>query len=161
MANHYFSSYPDPAVPNAVALDTKGGRLRTTPSLKTFAGAIALADVLFLGRIPSNARFSQLATLYYTALANSGALNIGLRHPRMTSTEQTNAAAVLWSAQSVSAAGSRKLAHALSLANANKRVWEIAGMAADPGGEFDIVAVCSTATTDAGSIFFENMFVVD
>ena len=56
----------------------------------------------------------------------------------------------------VSSAGSQTLkGHGtITRALAHKRVWELAGLASDPGGELAIVATLKAAATAAGVINF-------
>lgn len=162
MTDYYGSTYPNPNNPVRPSVDEKGARLRVTPlDITTTVAAVATTDRLLLGRVPSNARLVDIGQVAYGAFGGAAALNIGFDHPKMTSGERTAAANKLWAAQSIVAAGSRKLMHAVALADWSKRVWQLAGLTADPGGEMDIVAAPSTVTAALGTIHGEATFTTD
>ena len=114
-----------------------------------------------MARIPSNARLVDIGQVTYGAFGGAAAFNIGLDHEKMSGAERTAAANKLWAAQSVVAAGSRKLMHAPVLADLEKRVWQLAGLTKDPGGEMDVVIAASTVTANIATIHGEITFTTD
>ena len=161
MADFYATTYPDPTKAQRL-VDEKAARVRISPiDMTTAAAVVATADRLLLCRIPTNARLIDLGQVSYSAFGGAAAINLGFDHPKMTAAERTAAATKLWAAQSIVAAGSRKVMFAQVLADLSKRVWQVAGLASDPGGEIDIVATVTTATAAIGTIHGEVTFTTD
>lgn len=161
MPNFYASNYPDPTKAIVNAVDQKGARLRSTQTDITPATAPVLADVLYLMRIPTNARMIDLGKISYGAFGGTSAVSMGFYHPTMTAAQVTAGSTKLWNAQSIVAAGSRQFMFGVALADLGKRAWELAGLTKDPGGEMDIIMTVSTATTAAARIYGDGTFITD
>jgi hypothetical protein len=161
MADQYASGFSNPNLPQK-ALDDKGARVRTTPSIITTAAAVIPAnDRILICRIPTNARLVDLGKVSYGAAGGAAAASLGFDHVKMTSGQRTTAAAKLWSAQSIVAAGSRQVMAGVATTDLNKRAWQLAGLSADPGGEFDVVMTITTATANIITVFAEVTFTND
>ncbi len=161
MPNFYGSNYPDPTKALVNPVDMKGARLRNTQTDVTPATIPAAADQIFLCRLPSNARLNDVGKITYAAFGGACAANLGLQHPTMTAAQITAAAAVLWSAQSLVAAGNRQVMFGVTLANLGKRLWELTGLAKDPGGEIDLVLVFTVVAAATGRIYGDVTFTTD
>jgi len=161
MATYYSTGYPDPATPRQVPVDHKGARLRVTPSYSLPGAAPALNEKIYLGKIPSSARLLDIGTIKYGAFGGSAAAILGFEHAKMTSAEVTAAKNVLWTASSVVSAGSRSVMASVSLANLQKRAWQLAGLTVDPGGEIDVVLAFSTAAASAVAVQADIVFATD
>lgn len=157
MTTWYSSGYPDPAAsPQQPIIPNDRARHRTTPSLIVLPAAVLINELIYIGLVRSNSKMSWNGRLIFTDLGTTGLLAVGLRHDKMTSAEVTAAKAVLVTSQDVNAAaGNISLTQDVAVANRNKRVWELALMTKDPGGEFQIVITALQATTAAGTIFAE------
>lgn len=161
MTDYLATTYPDASKPQR-PVDEKGARLRTTPvGITTTVAVLAANDRIFLGRVPSNARMVDCGKFSYSAFGGSAAMSLGFYNSKMSSAEATTAAAKLFSAQAVAAAGSRQVMAGVALADLGKRVWQLAGLSSDPGGEMDVVATVTTATAATGTIFAELTFTRD
>jgi hypothetical protein len=161
MADFYATTYPDPTKAQRM-VDEKAARMRISPiDITTTSAVLAISDRLLLCRIPSNARLIDVGQVSYSAFGGTAAINLGFDHSKMTAAERTAAASKLWAAQSIAAAASRKVMFAQVLADLSKRVWQVAGLASDPGGEIDIVATVTTATVSVGTIHGEVTFTTD
>jgi hypothetical protein len=163
MATYYSSSYPDPAASPAQAKhDVKNARRRAFISIATLLGAVAINEKIYMGKIPTNVKVSQNGSLQFSDLGTVGTFHLGLEHDKMTATEKTNAKNKLVNATNVNAAaGSVSWIAAVAITDRNKRLWEIAGMTKDPGGEFDLVITAATATDAAGAVVVEPVYELD
>ncbi len=145
------SAAPD-AVPN------KGdGRQMMIISAYRNPGALVVASTIRLARVDSSSRLHALSNIKFSANAASTTLAVGL------ASVDNNFGALqptaLLAATSIAAAGTAQLG---SLANSGRMLWEIAGLAADPGGQFDIYATTGGATLNGSSdILAEICITVD
>ena len=116
---------------------------------------IAIVDVgsvYTMFRIPTIARINGLSRVQFDDLVAGTALptiSIGFRGVDGSLAAPLNTA--LNSGISVAAAGSAPMIK--DFADHGKKAWELAGLAADPGGFFDVAIVTAGAATDtAGTI---------
>jgi hypothetical protein len=161
MANLYTTGYQDPATARQQVRDHKGARLRLSSSYVLPASAPAANDIVWLLKLPSNAKLSDLGTIKYGAFGGAAAAHLGFYHAKMTGAEATAANKVLWNAQSIVAAGTRALTAGVSNANLEKRLWQLAGLTADPGGEIDLILTISTVAAAAAALQADAVFVTD
>lgn len=144
----YGRSYKDPTATLLIDPVFSEGRPRQVNS-----GAVAVANgdsatsKHYLGKIASNAVPSPLGILYHDALTGVTSYDIGL---------ELNGAAVnvncFAAALNLTVAGSKAMLAAVATANLGKRVWELLGLASDPGVEYDIIGTMNQAATAAGSL---------
>lgn len=151
----------DPARLTQQTIDFDNARLRDLPSVFTSTTILALNDRLFIGRIPSNARLVDVGKIVYSAFGGSAALNIGFLHSKMTSAERTAAANKLWAAQSIAAAGNRQVMAGVAIGDLAKRVWQLAGMTADPGGDMEVIATVTAAAAANGTLHADITYITD
>lgn len=100
-------------------------------------------------RIPSDARIDISSRLYFDDLATSGSPTFKVGFYGVDNNTATDMSTALVAAAAISAASA-----ALGIivpddyANAGKRAWDLAGLATDPGGFFDVKGVVKAATTN-------------
>lgn len=129
------------------------GPRKSTVGTVAVANGDSIASQYRLARVRSNERIVSLSV--FCGAITSAAANFGFYD-----IAAVNAGAVIGGGAQLAAAQS--LATALNgqnitysvttLANAEKRVWELLGLASDPGKEYDIVATLTAAATAAGQL---------
>lgn len=97
-------------------------------------------------RIPTSARINGVSRLLNDALGTSVTMSIGLKAVGGNFTTSNTAIAA---ATAVATAGSFTIPG--DHANAGKMVWELLGLASDPGGFADVIGVTAGATTAASA----------
>lgn len=97
-------------------------------------------------RIPTRARINGVSRLLNDALGTSVTMSIGLKAVGGNFTTSNTAIAA---ATAVATAGSFTIPG--DHANAGKMVWELLGLASDPGGFADVIGVTAGATTTASA----------
>ena len=143
-------------------------RIRTGGVLKSSTAVVAVAagdsanSVYRFFRVRSNIQVRDIL-IQNGANGAGGVMDVGVYD-----TAENGGAVVdqdaFGAAQSVAAAATKKLstlANLASAANAEKTLWELLGLSADPGKSYDI---CGTLTTNGGtgvSIALELRFVDD
>lgn len=137
------------------------GRKRVTGGMVAAANGDSIGSKYILAQIPSNARITEL-TLSCTAIT-SGAADFGLYQ-----TTQAGGVVVAVSAFSAAKSIAAALKNATILrdntftpALMEKPIWQVLGLAADPGGFYDIVATLTAATTASGNMGVDVEFVID
>lgn len=135
------------------ALDTEG-HVKENVSVAAIANPQAQNDLVYFGRIPSNAKISKGSTLYYDAITGVTSFSVGLFQeksmmvPDLTKGSQT----CLINALDIHLAGSSNYA-ALAPGDGNKYAWQIAGLADDPGGYMLVVGkVVAGPSSAAGNL---------
>ena len=98
----------------------------------------AAGDVVYMAKLPSNARLLPTSKAWYGALTGGTQVQVGF----------VNDPDALLVNQNMATAGSAALLS--TLANANKMVWQLAGLSEDPGTELDVIMTLTTdvSTTD-------------
>lgn len=137
--------------------------------LRSFVGSVAVANgdsvgsTLRFGRIPSNALVFGLQ-VYCPDIGATTAMDLGLYR----TTEDGGAAVdadVFASAVSLSggALNGGDVAHesgVFSLANAEKRLWEVLGLSTDPKVEYDVTGTLTGAADAAGDIAVKCLYTI-
>lgn len=136
------------------------GKLHQSIGVTAVGAADSIASTYRLCRVLSGDRLATLA-LFCTAIT-SAAANIGLYEtidngalpvvsPSFTGTQ---AAAMLAAAQSLATAlnGVNITYSVTTLANMEKRIWELLGFTSDPGKSYDLVLTLTAAATAAGTV---------
>ena len=155
-AINYTDVYGDPAtVPVPLTKSSKhGGRVRHHWSTLTLASAALDAGAqIFIGRFPANAVLKTSSTIHHEDFTTATDWNVG-------GTENGNDLA---DAVNLAAAGMTALLADVAPADMGKELWQLLGLAANPGGTLELVATCVIASTHAGNktISFEIDYVVD
>lgn len=138
----YGNGYPVPGALTLVSAVDAEASVRVIYSKISVANGDSIASLLYLGRVPSNARILPNSTFYYSAITGLNSLDIGF----------AGAVNALVAAKDVTAAGNASLVSAITAGNLGKKAWEMAGLAADPGGLIDVFATMNAAATAAGTI---------
>ena len=116
-------------------------------------------DTLKLLTLPSNARIHGDSLVSWDDLASSGSptMDIGIGSVDSNLTSDPDA---LLNGLDVTGAGTNKLVS--DHANYGKKLWELAGLSSDPGGEIDIYAsFVDAATNVTGDVTLEVEYTLD
>ena len=108
----------------------------------------SIGSVYRLGRLPSNAiLLGQDNIAYSAAIAGLTSVSVGLDNLL-----GTTAPAALVSAANWSAGGQFSLVSAIAAANYTNPIWQILGLASDPGQQIDVTLTLGAALTASGAI---------
>ncbi len=159
-----------PAVPNATGVGAAGS-LRNVGGYSTASASASITSTYQLARIPSNAKVKTV--MFESEAQVAGKFDLGLYYSSSTQdgTLAANRGVVIdadffASAIDCASAVSQQIvtneSGVYTLAKRNQPIWQAAGLSADPGGYFDIVATCVTTavTTGTGKLGCEVSFVV-
>ncbi|MCA3648821.1 MAG: hypothetical protein IOC42_05580 [Methylobacterium sp.] len=155
MPDMFGQGYPNPTtailVPRAIFRNQSS---RSTVGLFQLSNANVVNDTLFISKVPSNAIIKPSSTIVHDALGAGVTMNVGFNET------PAGARTALGSALAVATAGTKAGMAAVTTANLLNRVWQLAGLAADPGREIELVATITGATV-AGTprIYFSFDFV--
>jgi hypothetical protein len=148
----YGTGYKDPAALKAVDAIPAEGRLLCFSSIVAVANGDSATSQLFFGRVPSNAIILPISRLDYSAITGLTSLDIGF----------AASANALVSALTVAAAGTTLLGAGggagMGIAKLGLRAWQMATLAADPGGMLDIVGTMNQAAAAAGTIVLSLLY---
>lgn len=136
-------------------------QLQETEGFSAVANGDSIGSTYRLARIPSNARMSSVK-IFNTAIT-SGAADVGLYQTAANGGAVVDADFFTAAASIASAAANgTEVAggNVLSVANREKRIWELLGLAADPNRYYDVALTLTAATTAAGSVAMQVQFVV-
>ena len=133
------------AAPDAVPNKGDGRNLMIVSTYRN-PGALVVASTIFFGRFDSNSRLHGSSAFQNTANAASTTLALGLAS--VNNNFGAPVPAALMAATSIAAAARTPIP---GPANAGKMLWEIAGLASDPGGQIDVYGTTGGATLNASS----------
>lgn len=116
------------------------------------ANGDSIGSMYRLARVRSGDRLASLAL--YCGAITSAAANFGFYDIASNGGAIVGGGAQLAAAQSLASAlnGVNITYSVTTLANAEKRVWELLGLASDPGKEYDIVATLTAAAAAAAQL---------
>lgn len=135
------------AASDAVPSKGDGPNMKIVSSYQN-PGPLVVGSTIKFMRIDSSTRIHRVnSALSNSANAASTTLAIGLAS--VNNNIAANVPAALLAATSIAAAGLVPLPNAI--ANAGLRAWELAGLTADPGGQFDVYGTTGGATLNASS----------
>lgn len=145
----YGKGYKDPAANNPAEAVFAEGRVRAINSgAVSVASGASIASKVYFGKIASNAvPLCGLSTLKFGALTSVTDFDIGLEKDGATIS-----ANLFTDGLDIHAAGAADPLANVALANWGKRVWELLGLATDPGCEYDIVGTLNVAATATASV---------
>lgn len=151
VVSKYGSGARDPAALVNTENVYNGGRMRCLNSKITITNGDDIASIYRFGAIPSNAIIDPQSFLDYYAATGVTSFDLGFYYPNGGAVIDANN---LVAALDIHLAGTGTLRSigTLTLANSNKRVWELAGLSADPGGNIDIVGTINAAATATGVV---------
>lgn len=155
------------SVANAVALprifnspNVYRGKLRESQDVVTVTNGDSIASVYRLCRVKSSDRLRSLLLLI-SANITSGAANVGLYLPNggvppvTPNFTGTAANAMFAAAQTIATAsltGINITFAVTTIANMNKRIWELLGFTSDPGVEYEIALTLTAAAAATGQV---------
>ncbi|WP_156464223.1 hypothetical protein [Afipia sp. Root123D2] len=145
----YAGSAKDPVAANLIPAVLAEGRLRAIniPALAITTGD-SIASLFYLGKIASNAvPLAGLSTLKHGAVTSVNDADIGIYRDGVAVDADLFADGI-----DISSAGAKDPFAAVAVANVGKQVWELLGLANDPGVEYDIVLTIKVAATATASI---------
>lgn len=142
----YGTGYKDPASRLSVNAVYAQADTRTINSKVDVANGDSADSQYFIGQVPSNAIIDPRSAFYYTAITGLSNVDVGFR----------NDPDALVDGDTFVSAGAQTLAGhgTLTVANMNKRAWELAGYSSDPGGVLDVILTIHNNATAAGSVVF-------
>lgn len=154
-----------PPVMNEVGL--QGGRERVVQDdFEVATTDLDAADIIRLARLPSNARITELLIANDDLDANGTPtldMDLGLYDADDDSVLDDDCFAVADTQLQAASGFVDHRFNALGIDTVGQKLWEIAGLTEDPGGEMDIAITTDTgaATAAAGTIAFIIRYVID
>lgn len=150
VVTRYTNGYPNPN--NLSAYSRNAHEAQANLKITYFEIAAQSGDPINslyrLGRIPSNAMLiPALSNLYAAAEAGMTDFSVGL-----DDRAGTVSAKALMSDVDVHAGGTFSLVSNVAQANYGKRLWQLLGLASDPGKELDVYATLGAAPSAAGLV---------
>ena len=148
-----------PIVQNAAFVEY--GRQRSSAAYAAVANGDSIASTYRLLRLKSNWRIQSLR-VHWTAIT-SGAMNLGLYRTTNDGGAAVSAACYA-SAQSIAsatAAGTELMFAVRALTAIANQVWQDAGLSANSGVDYDLVATLTAAAAAAGTIAVDLSYVLD
>lgn len=154
-----------PVVQNTSGQGAPGALKSVSDTSATVSGDLAGSTYIMV-RVPTNAKMKHL---YFEAAAmTAGKLNLSVYYSDSTSdgTAPANQGVIVPTTGDQFFASDIDCASAVSItdvinesgnnpvANRNKPLWDALGLTSDPGGYFDIVAVCHTTGITTGAAFY-------
>lgn len=148
------------AAADAVPGKGDGPNLKVVTATKSLASPAQNSTHKFM-RLESSARLHGMSRIYWDDMASSGSptLSVGLASVDSNFTSVANA---LNSSLDAATATPNGAALISDHANFGKRLWELAGLSVDPGGQMDVyVTIIAAASNLTGDITIEAAFTID
>jgi hypothetical protein len=157
MPDVFSQGYPNPATalvnPRAIFRNSMKRNMKANVALTV---ANIIGDRIFIGKIQSSAIVLPGSLITHAALGGTVTLNVGFN--------EAPGAAVncLGALLAVSTGGTKSGMAAVTIPNMARRLWELAGLAADPGREMELIAtIAGSAVATPGNIDFSFEFAED
>jgi hypothetical protein len=149
VVTRYTNAYPQLASGTGWASNSQESRAIVKSSFFkiTATNGDSINSIYKLGRLPSSALILPQSNLYCQAIAGLTSISIGLDN-----TLGTVLATALASAVSIAAGGSFAINSNVPIANYDQRVWQLLGLASDPGALIDVNLLLNAAATATGVI---------
>lgn len=136
-----------------------GGVIRTSIGSVTTGAADGIGTLYVLAQVPTNARIESVK-FQCAALGASCSMNIGLQYPTGAATagaigslgSQSFFAAAVATAAATQPTDCTDQSGINTITRQEQPLWQALGLAADPGGVFDVVGQIAAATV-AGGLF--------
>jgi len=149
------------AAADAVVGKGDGPNLKIVTATKSLASPAQNSTHKFQ-RFDSNARLHSLSRIYWGDLASSGAPTLSVGLASVNNNFGAAVPAALTSALDAATATPAGAGLILDPANSGKMLWELAGLATDPGGQIDIyVTIIAAASNLTASITIDAVISVD
>lgn len=150
----YNRAFPDPAlVPNLQSRDVDA-MVRLIFADPTVTNGNSINSIIYFGRAPSHWRMLPSSVLITPGIAGATSVDLGL----LDETAGTKLAAALAAAVDLSAAATKNVMAAVTTANANKRLWQLLGLTADPKRPLAIIGTLNAAATATGVVLAQLFF---
>ena len=151
----------DAAVQSLINVSNAGGRVRSWVDARSEATAWAANDTILMARLPSNAVLLPTGQINFEASGASVTLDLGI-YNQSGKTDITDDPDALIVGTDISSAGTVQVFTGIAVDNIGKPLWELAGLSADPGVEFDIKAALLDANpTDDVAFGWCLQYMVD
>ncbi len=130
-----------------------GARLESMIAMVPIAAADADGSVYRLVRVKSGMRMHSIKLLF-DAITGGTSFTVGLYDTAANGGAAVSAAlfATAFDMSAGSSTGTEVLNQANSIANAEKRIWELLALAADPFKDYDLCLVGTTVGSGAGNV---------
>jgi hypothetical protein len=135
------------------------GRVRTLNDVGEFPVASSVTSTISFGRIPLRAVILGASRLSSDQLHASATLDLGVKNDSAKGISSKTAALVAAAAMG-SGAISVSAISAVNIDKTGKMLWEILGLASDPGGDAELVVTLG-GNAGAGTVALDLLFVVD
>ena len=140
---------PNATLRSTAQLDTfqvRGPGLVVLDSTYSVPASTVVGHEVVFARVPTNARINGLTRVYNDALGASVTMSFGLK---AVSGNFTTSGTALSTAVAVASANVVGFLPRTEHVSAGRMVWELLGLASDPGGFADVIGVTAGATTTA------------
>lgn len=141
----------DAAKPKPAPVILQHGQLRASHHQVEVTNGDSIASTYEVARLPSNARISKLSKLHSDGIAGLTDCDLG---------PENNPDALVDGA-ALTATASVDGASAITNADYDKKLWELAGLSSDPKEEMPIFLTINAAATATGNVVAELVYVVD
>lgn len=151
----YGSGARDPASLKAIDAINAAAEYRNINSFFTITNGDSIASRYMIAEVPADAILDPLSTIFFGAATSVVSADVGVAYP--------NGGAVILddciiNGHDIHLAGSTTLAAATGSgiavpANMKKKVWELAGLTANPGGNLAIWMTIDQAATATANVF--------
>lgn len=151
----YGTGARDPASLKAIEGINAAAEIRKIKSLIAVASGDSIASKYMIGELPADAMLDPFSSVAFTAITGASDCDLGIAYPNGGSMILADC---IINGHTFAAAGSTTLAAATGSGvatppNMAKRVWELAGLASNPGGNLALWLTFNAAATAAGTIF--------
>lgn len=128
------------------------GRVRVmSDHIALVAASVGAGDTVYVAKLPSHAVLLPESTFYFDALTGASDVDFG----------DANDPNGLADAINMTSAGSASAMEQVDIANYGKRLWELLGYSADPGGILNLYLTLNTDLTANGDLTSILYYVVD
>jgi len=152
-----------PPTANQVPLSLANGRVRNSIGVAPVDAAASIASTYRLIRVHSSWRLKNLL-LSCTAIT-SAAGDVGLYDIPSVNAGAVVDADLFASAQSLASALAEtnvlRESTTITVANLDKKLWQLLGLTADPGKYYDVAITLTAAATAAGTVALSSDFVAN
>lgn len=150
----YGTGARDPASLKAIEAINAAAEIRKIKSLIQVANGDSIASKYMIGEVPADAILDQGSSIYFSAITGASDCDVGVAYPNGGA---MIVADCIVNGHTFASAGSTTLAAATGSGvatptNAAKRVWELAGLTSNPGGNLALWVTLNAAATAAGQI---------
>ena len=143
----YAPGYPDPGNNYQSTSMEAGQPVKSALFEVAVANGDSIASSHYFARLPSNAIILPASSLYCSAITGVTSYSVGV-----TNRKGVSVANALINAQTLEAAATVSLVANVGAANLRKRLWQLLGLANDPGGLLHVYGSMNAAATAAGVI---------